>query len=42
MSGVALSHIQNIENGAKVPGITVICKLAKALDVPAADFFSCE
>jgi len=41
-SGVAVSHIHSIEMGNKVPTITILCKIAKALNVPAADLFSCD
>lgn len=41
-SGVAISHIHNIENGTKVPTIEVLCKLAKGLNIPCSDLFSCE
>lgn len=41
-SGVAISHIHNIENGSKIPTITILCKLAKALDVPCSNLYSCE
>ena len=42
MSGVAVSHIHNIESGLKVPSITILCKLSKALNVPCGDLFSCD
>ena len=42
MSGVAKSHISNIESGEKNPTILTLCKLAKALDVPCCELFSCE
>lgn len=42
MSGVAKSHISNIESGEKYPTLPTLCKIAKALGVPAADLFSCE
>ena len=41
-SGVALSHIHNIEQGYKKPGIEVICKLANALGVSPERLFSCD
>lgn len=41
-SGVAKSHIQNIEAGAVSPSIDVMCKLAKALGVPVCELFSCN
>jgi len=42
MSGVAKSHIFNIENGDKTPTIKTLCKLAKALDVPCCKLFTCD
>jgi len=42
LSGVATSHIYNIEAGNKIPTLTVLCKLAAALEVPAAELFSCS
>lgn len=39
-SGVAISHIYNIELGNCIPSITVLCKLAKALKVPCSELFS--
>lgn len=41
-SGVAVSHLHNIENGNKIPTIKVLCAIAKALDVPCCELFSCE
>lgn len=41
-SGIAVSHISNIEYGLKDPSATVLCKLAKALDVSVADLLDCE
>ncbi|MDR1754787.1 MAG: helix-turn-helix transcriptional regulator [Eubacterium sp.] len=41
-SGVSVSHIHNIESGFKNPTIKVLCKLAKALDVPCSELFSCD
>lgn len=41
-SGVALSHIHNIEQGYKRPSLVVICKIAKALGVPPVELFSCD
>ena len=41
-SGVAKSYIQKIENGPSNPSIAVLCKLAKALQIPVYDLFSCE
>ena len=42
MSGVAKSHISNIESGDKTPTIKTLCKLSKALDVPCCQLFSCD
>ena len=41
-SGVAVSHLHNIESGSKTPTITVLCKIAKALEVSCEDLYSCE
>lgn len=41
-SDVAKSHIENIESGQTNPTIEVMCKLAKALDVPVDELFSCD
>jgi len=41
-SDIALSHIYNIENERKIPSLTVLCKIADALDVHAAELFSCD
>jgi len=41
-SGVAVSHIHNIEGGHRVPSITVLCKISKALNVACCDLFSCD
>jgi len=42
MSGVAVSHIHNIEAGNKAPTGPIMCKLSKALRVPCWDLFVCE
>ena len=41
-SGVAKSHIEKIEAEETNPTIGVMCKLAKALNVPIWELFSCE
>ena len=41
-SGVARSYIQKIEADCSSPSIAVMCRLAKALQVPIYDLFSCE
>lgn len=41
-SGVAVSHIHGMESGNKIPTITILCKLSKALDVPCSDLYTCE
>lgn len=40
-SGVAVSHIHNLENGTKSPTIPTMCKLALALETPCNELFSC-
>jgi len=42
LSGVAASHIHNIENGVKVPTISTLCKISKALGVPCSELFTCN
>ena len=42
LSGVSKSQIAYIENGESIPTITVLCALAKALQVPVTDLFSCD
>lgn len=42
MSDVAASHIINIENGNRAPTITILCKLARALNVHCNILFSYE
>jgi len=41
-SGVAKSHIHNIENGTTNPTVSVLCKIAQGLNVPCCDLFSCD
>ncbi len=41
-SGVSKNHIEKIENGNTNPSVEVMCRLAKALDVPVYTLFSCE
>lgn len=41
-SGIAVSHIYNIENGLKMPSLRVICKLAKTLGVEPSELYSCD
>lgn len=41
-SGVAKSHIEKIEAGEANPTIDVMCKLAKALDTPVGELFTCD
>jgi transcriptional regulator with XRE-family HTH domain len=42
LSGVSKSQINYIENGDSIPTISVLCRLAKALQVPITDLFSCD
>jgi len=42
MSGVAVSHIHNIEGDTKNPTIATLCKISKALGVPCCKLFSCD
>lgn len=39
LSGVSASHIGYIERGEREPTVSVLCKLAKALDVSILDLF---
>ncbi len=39
MSGVAYSHIWKIENENQIPSLTVLCKLAIALNVEPQELF---
>ena len=36
-TGVSKSHINDIENGLKEPGLSVLVRLAKALDVQVTE-----
>jgi transcriptional regulator with XRE-family HTH domain len=42
LSGVSKTHIREVENGQSNPTIQVLCQLAKALQVPFTDLFSCD
>lgn len=42
LSGVSSSHIGYLENGEREPTISVLCKLAKALNVDIKDLFKYE
>lgn len=39
-AGISKSHVQRIEAGETVPTLEVMCRIAKALDVPITDLFS--
>jgi transcriptional regulator with XRE-family HTH domain len=39
LSGVAYSHIWLIENENRIPSITVLCKLAVALEIEPQELF---
>lgn len=41
-SGVAKSYIEKIEANEANPTVEILCKLAKALDVPVCSLFDCE
>ena len=41
-SGVAVSHIHNIESGTKAPSVDILCKLSKVLDVDWHQLASCD
>ncbi|HIU51341.1 MAG TPA: helix-turn-helix transcriptional regulator [Candidatus Merdicola faecigallinarum] len=38
-TGVSKSHINDIENGLKEPGLSVLVRLAKALDVQVTELY---
>ena len=42
LSGVSDTHISDIENKRTIPTICTLCRLAKALQVPVTDLFSCD
>ncbi|HIT87000.1 MAG TPA: helix-turn-helix transcriptional regulator [Candidatus Coprocola pullicola] len=41
-SGVARSHIEKIESERVNPSLSIMCQLAKALEVSIFDLFSCD
>jgi len=41
-SGVALSHLHAIESGESNPTIAILCKIAKALEVPCERLYTCD
>lgn len=41
-SGVAINQIERMEQNSINPTIETICKLARALGVPASVLFSCD
>lgn len=41
-AGIAKSYMQRIEAGESSPSLEVMCRIAKALDVPITDLFSFE
>ena len=38
-TGVSKTHINDIENGLKEPGLSVLVRLAKALDVQVTELY---
>lgn len=40
--GISKSTLFYIELGATDPKLSTLCKISKALDVPAASLFSCD
>lgn len=38
-TGVSTTHINDVENGLKEPGLSVLVRLAKALEVPITDLY---
>lgn len=41
-SGVSKAHLSYLESGERTPTLQTLCKIAKALGVPAAELFSCD
>ena len=41
-AGISKSHVQRIEGGESSPTLEVMCRIAKALDVPIMDLFDFE
>ena len=39
---ISKSHVQRIEAGETMPSLEVMCRIAKALDVPITELFSFE
>lgn len=38
-TGISVTHINDIENGLKEPGLSVLVRLARALDVPITGLY---
>lgn len=38
-TGISTTHINDVENGLKEPGLSVLVRLAKALDVPITELY---
>lgn len=38
-TGISVSHINDVENGLKEPGLSVLVRLARALDVPITELY---
>lgn len=41
-SGISKTHINNLENGATLPTLDVICRLAYALGIPPETLYDCK
>lgn len=39
---ISKSHVQRIEAGETMPSLEVMCRIARALDVPITELFSYE
>lgn len=39
---ISKSHVQRIEAGETMPSLEVMCRIARALEVPLTDLFSFE
>ena len=38
-TGISVTHINDVENGLKEPGLSVLVRLSRALDVPITDLY---
>lgn len=38
-TGISVTHINDVENGLKEPGLSVLVRLARTLDVPITELY---